>query len=157
MLTESFFLEMTRVLVPLGRITIVTDSLAYGTSLCKSVAATNSKKHTRRFLLSANLRDDAATHAMQCKEAFTAHSASCPVARLKAVARPANCSYESISLYRGNPGRQGGHMVSASSYFDRLWTNGQKTRRWFIVLCRVDIVEEVGAGEEEMGVRVQCV
>lgn len=38
------------------------------------------------------------------------------------------------SLYEGVPGSAAGHVVEASSYFDRLWKRGQLTKRYFLVL-----------------------
>jgi pentatricopeptide repeat protein len=40
----------------------------------------------------------------------------------------------SIIIYRGDPGQECGHQVSVSSYFDRMWSLGQKKRRWFLHL-----------------------
>jgi pentatricopeptide repeat protein len=39
-----------------------------------------------------------------------------------------------IIIYRGDPGVDCGHGVAASSYFDRMWSLGQKKRRWFLHL-----------------------
>jgi len=48
-----------------------------------------------------------------------------------------NSSGGSIDVWRGNPGPEVGHVVSASSYFDRMWERGQKKRRWILFLRKV--------------------
>ena len=37
-----------------------------------------------------------------------------------------------FTLYGGYPGPDGGHVVMQTSYFDRFWDKGQKSRRYFI-------------------------
>jgi pentatricopeptide repeat protein len=39
-----------------------------------------------------------------------------------------------IVIYRGDPNEECGHRVTVSSYFDRMWSLGQKKRRWFLYL-----------------------
>jgi tRNA G46 methylase TrmB len=47
-----------------------------------------------------------------------------------------------VQLWRGSCTDihgHGGHSVEASSYFDRLWERGQKKRRWFLVLKKLEL------------------
>eukprot|EP00041_Stephanoeca_diplocostata_P040591 m.1640049 g.1640049 ORF g.1640049 m.1640049 type:complete len:963 (+) comp39393_c0_seq1:283-3171(+) len=37
-----------------------------------------------------------------------------------------------VELHAGTPGEESGHVVEASSYFDRLWTEGSKTKRYYL-------------------------
>lgn len=43
-----------------------------------------------------------------------------------------------IEIWRGDPSVAEGHTASASSYFDRMWELGQKKRRWFMYLRKVE-------------------
>lgn len=45
----------------------------------------------------------------------------------------------SIIIYRGDPSDECGHHVNVSSYFDRMWTLGQKKRRWFLHLTKTQV------------------
>lgn len=49
---------------------------------------------------------------------------------------------DSVNIYRGDPDHLVGHTSSTSSYFDRLWSHGQKKRRWFIYLQKVAFKSE---------------
>ena len=42
-----------------------------------------------------------------------------------------------VTIWCGAPGIKGGHLIAdASSYFDRLWDNGKKKKRWFLCLVK---------------------
>ena len=41
---------------------------------------------------------------------------------------------DTVTIYGGYPGSDGGHVVEASSYFDRFWDKGQKSRRYFLIV-----------------------
>ena len=43
-----------------------------------------------------------------------------------------------ITLYGGYPGRDGGHVSQQTSYFDRFWDKGQKSRRYFLFVRRCE-------------------
>lgn len=49
-----------------------------------------------------------------------------------------NCG-RSVDVWRGEPGLEAGHVVDASSYFDRMWDLGQKKRRWFIYVKKITV------------------
>ena len=43
--------------------------------------------------------------------------------------------YQSVVLFKGSPGKECGHIIEASSYFDRLWKlKDDKSDRYMIVL-----------------------
>ena len=41
---------------------------------------------------------------------------------------------DDVTLWRGELPEESGIKTEASSYFDRLWNKGQKTRRWFLMV-----------------------
>lgn len=47
-------------------------------------------------------------------------------------------SESEITLWVGTPGVEAGHVVSASSYFDRLWKRSSLEERYFLVLQKID-------------------
>ena len=49
-------------------------------------------------------------------------------------------------LYVGVPGKECGHIVSASSYFDRLWAKEQNVDRYFMCLSKVS--SRAGDGDD---------
>jgi len=46
------------------------------------------------------------------------------------------------SLFVGKPGPSAGHVVEASSYFDRMWKRENLVDRYFIVLRKGRLGEE---------------
>jgi pentatricopeptide repeat protein len=46
---------------------------------------------------------------------------------------------DSIIIWRGDPGDESGHIAMVSSYFDRMWSLGQKKRRWFLFLKKKQV------------------
>lgn len=59
--------------------------------------------------------------------------------KAKVIANNSNVHARRIELWRGTPGPEAGHVVNSSSYFDRLWENGNKTDRWFLYLKKLQI------------------
>lgn len=135
MLTAGLFIELRRVLCTRGQLTIVTDSQAYGESLCKSIGKINAGQ-TSLFLCPI-LHDESGQRSVQSREVFC----STPSEALTAAARSLRprCSATEIILMRGDAGRDCGHSIEASSYFNRMWDKGQKTRRWFLFLQKIDL------------------
>lgn len=43
-----------------------------------------------------------------------------------------------VALHAGTPGEECGHVVETSSYFDRMWTEGSKTKRYFLCVVADD-------------------
>jgi pentatricopeptide repeat protein len=46
----------------------------------------------------------------------------------------------SLTIWRGEPGEVAGHTVHATSYFDRMWSLGEKKRRWFVFVKKENII-----------------
>lgn len=123
LLTKDFFQKMYSVLVTNGNITIVTDNLPYAMSLLESLRAILEK-----FIASesdwgyvskalAKDSDEADKRTIQATE------------KLEEGSRVLK-----LELWRGEAGKETGHVVNCSSYFDRMWNNGEKKRRYFICL-----------------------
>ena len=123
LLTKDFFQKMHSVLVTNGNITIVTDNLPYATSLLESLRIILSKYIASEsdwgFVSKALSKDsdEADKRTIQAAEKLDAEGRM-----LK------------LELWRGEAGRETGHIVNSSSYFDRMWNNGEKKRRYFICL-----------------------
>jgi len=112
MLTEGTFLEMRRVLLKGGRVTILSDNERYLRSLARSVAGLLAHGHRPQFQ-------------------------SIPPDKLWPQDRGASAKHddvEGVQLYHGWPGQESGHAVKASSYFDSLWQRSKRTGRFFLVL-----------------------
>lgn len=107
LLTKKFFKEMHQVLCTSGRITILSDEYKYCRLLARTVSALNHEK-TTMFEPALGLRGRG--RAKDCFE-----------------------DIEGIRLYHGVPGKRSGHVVSSSSYFDRLWDTKE---RYFLVLVK---------------------
>ncbi len=114
---------MYPVLVINGNITNVTDNLPYAMSLLESLRAI-----LERFIASesdwgyvskalAKDSDEADKRTIQATE------------KLEEGSRVLK-----LELWRGEAGKETGHVVNCSSYFDRMWNNGEKKRRYFICL-----------------------
>ena len=107
LLTTQFFEMLQNVLLPGGTVTLVTDNLAYGKSLAETCARVGMKSIT----LNAKKGRLTLDH---------------PV-----ISTVENNSGGTVVLYEGEAGPECGHHVMSSSYFDRLWKGGSKTRRFF--------------------------
>jgi hypothetical protein len=46
----------------------------------------------------------------------------------------------SLTIWRGEPGEVAGYTVHATSYFDRMWSLGEKKRRWFLFVKKENII-----------------
>jgi len=112
LLTADFFASMHRVLGPGGLLTIVTDNLWYGRLLLRTVAGAGS-------------RDRGALQG------------GCFSARpLTGANRREQETVGGFTLYAGTPGKDCGHCVQVSSYFDRLWAKEQVTERYFLFVAK---------------------
>lgn len=117
---------MYRILSTEGTLTIVTDNLWYGKLLTRQVDAMNDGSSLLFTTVSAN--DQSATK----KRRNDGSSESSSAWKVK---------FESgqTTLYVGVPGPLAGHMVQASSYFDRLWKRGALEERFFLVLRKTRV------------------
>jgi len=160
LLTQEFFAQLVRVLKADGTITIVTDNQAYAKSLAASIASLpaqtcstaergeigddddeeEEKGATYRAVLAGGIDryrlSDHWDHSLDDSYPITTLSAPVAAAAEKkdrpAVVPLAGGCGRSVDVWRGEPGVEAGHVVDASSYFDRMWDLGQKKRRWFI-------------------------
>jgi hypothetical protein len=107
LLTAEFFSDVHRILQVNGMLTIVTDNLPYATQLAKAFA-----------------NEQCLVHKFSSKDIVDARD-------LKK-----NCDSfgNGIILYQGDPNSTVGHIASSSSYFDRLWQNGKKIKRYILCL-----------------------
>lgn len=112
-------MEAARILKPGGSLTIVTDNQWYGRLLTRLVAHISLEAYSEHGAVSAN---DA--YALQSASKLSADWA-------------VHESEGDVSLYVGKPGAAAGHVVEASSYFDRLWKRGNLVERYFLVLRKV--------------------
>eukprot|EP01041_Mallomonas_annulata_P001445 gene1445-2782_t len=135
LLDMDFFLEMTRVLKPTGRLTVVTDNLWYGKLLVRQLAQYPSKialKSVSATPTKSNLNSKSTSNHKLSKNNSTRNSSSSSNKTWRIKEQVGNWM-----LYEGNPGTDGGHIVHASSYFDRLWKRGSLTERYFLVLEKI--------------------
>ena len=111
LLTKNFFAKLSKTLKPTGKVTIVTDNLKYGRSL-------------RHIASSSGFQD-----AISLVNAAV-------VLEQRACRTGDNTSSMPVTLCEGTPGLSSGHIVDASSKFDRLWRKGDKKRRFYLTLQR---------------------
>jgi len=135
---KSFFREMTRVLKPDGMLSIVTDNLWYGKLLIRLVSAmdmdTDIDMDPISSLTSCSAGDRAdddhiiSSHYLQCAsvDRQDRKSSNNCVGSSGSMQKkgPASDwrvqdSAGGVHLFVGRPGADAGHVVDASSYFDR--------------------------------------
>jgi hypothetical protein len=115
--SQDFFREASRILkTDGGTFTIVTDNLWYGKFLMRSVAA----------LQMAN-QGNGSQSAFQLRSLSLSECAKGDDWKIQD-------SDGNVTLFVGRPGPNAGHVVDASSYFDRLWKRGKLVERFFLVL-----------------------
>ena len=87
-------------------LTIVTDNLPYATQLAKAFANEQCLVHkfSSKCIVEEGLK--------VCSDLFG----------------------NGIFLLKGDPSATVGHISPSSSYFDRLWQNGKKTKRYILFL-----------------------
>mmetsp|Transcript_38751 Transcript_38751/g.77175 ORF Transcript_38751/g.77175 Transcript_38751/m.77175 type:complete len:923 (-) Transcript_38751:50-2818(-) len=155
LLTQEFFAQLVRILKPGGAITIVTDNQSYGKSLAASIAALPAQDCQTQQNIHEQIYAAAATPDASYKAVLTGgvdrfslpsdwdHSLddshaviALPTAASPVSVKQCGCT---VDLWRGEPGPEIGHVVQASSYFDRMWDLGQKKRRWFIYVKKAMI------------------
>jgi len=108
LLVDSFFALMRRALKPSGTVTIVTDSLPYALALAASVS--KQRDFTSAHLIRGRSHDQEVHEEVK---GFV-------------------CT---VVVYVGQPGSECGHNQRASSFFDRMWTKGQKKKRYTLFLA----------------------
>lgn len=166
LLTQEFFTELVRILKVGGTMTIVTDNQAYAKSLAASIATlpvvtfaadeqgqgqalSQSDEGAQRAVLAGGVDrysqpahwdyslDDSYPIVSLQNHPAGGHGQSQPSGPS---ARDVGGCGRSVDVWRGDPGPEAGHVVQASSYFDRMWDLGQKKRRWFIFVRKIEFV-----------------
>lgn len=113
LLTNNFFEETTRIMKINGLITIVTDNSWYAKFLMRQLSSV-----IRSIgLTSVNLQRNKSNKNDKNNTEWEIYD-----------------SDETINVYVGKPGTECGHVIDASSYFDRLWKRGKIVDRYFILL-----------------------
>ena len=102
LLTSNFFDAIHRLMVKNGKLSIVSDNLPYMEELTVQLAIGLEGKFVSGYF------------AQGCRSYIKETESG------------------GISLWRGDLPEETGVTAEASSYFDRLWTRGQKVRRWFL-------------------------
>lgn len=113
MLNDEFFMDVSRILVMDGILTIVTDNLWYGKFLMRSISTISSSG-----LVSVDLQKK------NSKKKDNDNKGEWNILEEQG----------GITLYVGKPGIESGHVADASSYFDRLWKRSSLEERYFLVL-----------------------
>ena len=109
-LVAAFFTALHRVLREGGRLTILSDNERYCRTLAKSIGS---------------LKGPAEPYLFSSVELEGAPG-----------------SYEQMGrarLYHGVPGPESGHLVHATSFFDRFWMHGHHEERYFMLFERAPL------------------
>lgn len=121
LLTRDFFRAMHRVIVPAtGTLAIVSDNLQYTIELATEVA-----HHLQDLYASCSFR-------LEDRQI-----------QLEAWIRPPENSDAGaaaaggVKVWRGELPTETGVAVGASSYFDRMWSKGNKKKRWFFFIRKL--------------------
>lgn len=109
LLTAEFMAAVGEALEDGGLFTLLTDNVWYGKLLLRTVA--NMSLSARSF---CNALPESSPNGNGPVEV--------------------EMQVSGLTLYRGKPGPESGHVVDASSYFDRLWQRGQQPNRYFLSL-----------------------
>eukprot|EP00040_Diaphanoeca_grandis_P018150 m.95338 g.95338 ORF g.95338 m.95338 type:complete len:763 (-) comp26811_c0_seq2:352-2640(-) len=107
LLTGEFFVMLRERLLPDGMVTILTDNHLYAKSLTELMCASG--------FTSIELGN------------FDADPINTTVTHDRAT----------VHLYEGTPRAACGHVASASSYFNRMWSEGNKSKRYYICVKKI--------------------
>lgn len=113
LLTAGFMRHIHAVLIVSGTLAIVSDNLKYLTQLATCVS-TKLKSHFTSIHIDEE--DGGAS-----RESVVGAAGG----------------FAGVTIWRGDLPRESGVEVRASSYFDRMWSRGQKKRRWFVLVRKV--------------------
>ena len=134
----SFFVEMHRVLRVGGTLTIVSDNRLYTNALAETVKSLCDGGEHRHYCLVYF-----ALMFLIGDCSFESPLVGCDDDDADVVHHSNNDSSSSLScgkinVWKGDPGKEAGHVVTGvSSYFSRLWKNGNKSRVWYLFLRKV--------------------
>jgi pentatricopeptide repeat protein len=146
LLTPSFFVDMRKALRPNGTLTIVTDNQAYAVALAQSAAVVSAAAVQS---VKANIKDGDEERGRP-RLAFTSApmltgyglfegGTHCSTVKAGGGNMKLLREVGGINVYMGQPGREVGHVVQASSFFDRMWTKGQKKRRYILHVQAIEL------------------
>lgn len=124
LLTASFFKLLHQSLTPGGTVTIVTDNQSYARLLLRIVSCSAASHFDCGDVTeTSTIREDYSIEPSSCSgEARSTYTGDC------------SSSSKKFKLFRGDPDASVGHIVHSSSYFDRMWTKGEHSRRWILYL-----------------------
>ena len=160
LLTHEFFCDMMGILKKKGTITILTDNLLYAQSLAQTIATMNKTAlHSRKKISQQSCGTSTPSSSVTILQSVDLEESEIerrvvqeyvPFMERNGDSEPAMKqnkkeksdrsagkigSYkDSVIVWRGDPGDESGHIAMVSSYFDRMWSLGQKKRRWFLYL-----------------------
>ena len=124
LLNDDFLRDLGVALVDNGRLTIFSDNRRYLYTLARSLGKLRAAPRKRKRATAPTV------------------DASAPLL-YRSVALPPSCTNVTctediggVTVYHGVPGVESGHLVGASSYFDRFWQAGQFVERYFLLLER---------------------
>uniref|UniRef100_A0A7S4F6X9 tRNA (guanine(46)-N(7))-methyltransferase n=2 Tax=Chrysotila carterae TaxID=13221 RepID=A0A7S4F6X9_CHRCT len=141
LLTDEFFRLAHKALTHAGRITIFSDNRRYCQSLARSIGSLRKERlDHEKVLVSEDTSIKMTTATATTATANAATSGSQKTPRLfRSVDMSTQMPFEEfagVRVYLGVPGREGGHLVNETSYFDRFWEHGQHVERCFLLLSR---------------------
>jgi hypothetical protein len=86
---------------------------------------------------SSNDDDDDDDDVTNTADKYTTGERSTP--KFKANAPGGNTRVKKTNVWSGDPGTKAGHVAThVSSYFSRLWKNGNKSRVWYLYLRKLN-------------------
>lgn len=153
LLTLDFLLDCKRVLQEHGKLTILSDNLLYLTSIGAELShyaqqeMNNLLKHNKTsvsilvdVINSLPKSRNGKTRMMQ--QIFPIHNNNVGNNEKKEESSPSSsvivpstsslAVVGAIRIWKGEPNEEEGHFLGGSSYFDRLWSNGQRIGRWYL-------------------------
>lgn len=129
LLTADFLAAILIALKDGGLFTLLTDNVWYGKLLLRTLAGLSvSHPHLEASFCNALPASSASSEGGEEKTEV-------------------ELQLSGLTLYKGKPGPASGHLVQASSYFDRLWRRGRQPDRYFISLRRSTQGSSAGNGE----------
>jgi hypothetical protein len=119
LLNQSFLRNLKNIMKESGLLTIVTDNLPYGKSLCNIC-------HEAGFQSTCSV--DQQVEDEESVEGFG----------VDVLATVGN-----VQLLEGMPGPESGYTKGTESYFDRLWQRGKRSRRFHLSVVKIESVTKM--------------
>ena len=134
MLDSPLLVEVLRVLEPQGRLTITTDSKAYAYLLAQLISSVSTTEYRFEDAIEVEHNGyDGHDNDMNTGETMN------DVARIQVHRGLPTKADTGLDAYQAQSQSQEGVAsgTGSYSYFDRLWTQGDKTRRWYLHVSKV--------------------